>query len=76
MAGINAKSQDWRLISEWAGKELARYRDLNDIPGTDTVLTEGYRGAIEVLKELLALPSGAAPMVPKKTGNNYDMGVR
>ena len=75
MTGINAKSQDWRIVSEWAEKELATYRDLLEAPLTDQVLTEGHRMAIKVLKELLALPSGAAPTVSKAAGDNYGMGV-
>lgn len=75
MAGIDARSQDWRIISEWAEGELVTYRELLETPGANPVLTEGHRLAIKVLKELLALPNSAAPVVPQKSANNYDMGV-
>lgn len=68
---INKLSPEWLAIEAWANSELKRYRELNDVPGTDQALTEGYRGSIQVLNDLLELPADEASVEPGQGRRDY-----
>ncbi len=76
MSEINKNSRDWQIISQWAVGELKKYRDANEVPGTDLPLTESHRASIMVLKELLALPDSGTRSQTTKGATDYGIGTK
>ena len=56
---IDVNSDTWIYISQWAEKELAKSRILNDDLKKDGLSTSALRGEIKRLKALIALPEPA-----------------
>lgn len=50
-------SDTWIFVSNWAQQELDRARERNDSHKRDAIQTAALRGRIEVLKDLLQLPT-------------------
>lgn len=55
-AQINPQSLEWLRVQKHCERRLARLRTDLETPGMDPVRTEGIRGAIAELVDLLQLP--------------------
>ena len=53
---LDAYSETWIFVSNWAESELKRLRESNDAITLDAAQTSALRGRIKCLKELIALP--------------------
>lgn len=53
---IDQSSLTWRAIKGWAEAEIARLHEEIERPGLPPTTTEGIRGAIGKLRELIQLP--------------------
>ena len=53
---IDRNSATWAIVQKHAEKRLSELRERLETPGVDQHSTEGARGAVKELRELLALP--------------------
>ena len=73
---IDKQSSTWLAVSAAVAEKIEYHRAANDEPSLDVVLTEQHRGAIAVLKEILALGDPLAPAGAKRADeDNYGLGV-
>ena len=68
---IDKHSDAWREVAAWAVDELSKAIEQNETPGLPVVETEGLRGRIACLRELLGLvdePEQRAEVVTEDYG--------
>ncbi len=55
-ADIDVHSITWRTVRAWAESEIEKDHIVNETPGLETEETEGLRGGIVKLRNLIKLP--------------------